>query len=173
MTQNFHRGDLVMVKGGHRDGEALVIGSYADQYGPGGYRPHETYTLLFTDDGSEISWFDDEQLTMIRQAEKDAITVVKERREKQIAEQSELPWIVANWDPKEMSGASLESIFTACGGGSMWGRNGEGIQWYENALKIMALFDDVMKTGDIEKVRERIEMIRTATLQWREDQRKK
>ena len=72
MTQKFFKGDLVQVGEmpptmSHFDGncKAIVIATYAEQYGRGG--PHPMYTLFILKHGGrgEASWYHENQLTLI------------------------------------------------------------------------------------------------------------
>ena len=66
-AQKFHMGDRVMVDKAARlfadhDQEAIVIGSYADQYG-GASR--NMYTLHIKGDSGSSSWYDEQYLSLI------------------------------------------------------------------------------------------------------------
>ena len=60
-AQKFHRGDLVTCNEPRYSGEALILGSYADQFHNYSPASRQSYTLLFTEDGNEVSWFYDSQ----------------------------------------------------------------------------------------------------------------
>jgi hypothetical protein len=140
--QKFHKGDLVQVGDmpdymKHFTGncEAMVIGSYADQYG-GNNR--DSYTLHIKGHG-EVSWYKERQLTLIESNRGDLLTQWEAERADEVARLSDLDWIfehgpeVAN-DPR---GASLQALATAIGLGSLWGSNGEGITYYMRSMQIL------------------------------------
>jgi len=169
-AQKFQRGDLV-ISSGWRKGEALVLGSYSDLYGdsngPNTEYLRQHYSLIFTEDGGECSWFDAPVLTLVRKAEPDAIEQLKAKAEARAAEQSELAWIVEHWNPQAMPGASLEALASLCGLGSCWGTDGEGVSFYNNALSLFRLFNEPMKSG-IDAVRAKIDEIKAdpAKVRW-------
>jgi hypothetical protein len=143
--------------------EALVIGSYAEKYPTmATERSTQQFTLLFTDIGSEVSWYYEYQLRLIRHAGEAAIQEVKAKREASRQQRSALEWIVANWDEAQTCGDSLQALATECGLGSLWGRSGEGITWYTNAMSIKAAFDEPVRSG-VGAVRAKIAEIRDAT----------
>lgn len=73
MTQKFFKGDLVQLGGmplsmSHFAGncKAIVIGTYAEQYGGGASREKEyTLFILAHGDKGEASWYHENQLTLI------------------------------------------------------------------------------------------------------------
>ena len=71
-TQKFFKGDLVQVWEmpmymRHFTGncKAIVIGTYAEQYGGNEARSHQQYTLHLLPKEGEVSWYDENQLTLI------------------------------------------------------------------------------------------------------------
>lgn len=88
MEQKFKRGNKVKVLRGHmiwsnkqgmldmspgRVGkEAIIIGSYKDQFGGKGNTG--TYTIMFCDTGSEVSWYDNNELEFIEEGGEHLIT---------------------------------------------------------------------------------------------------
>ena len=75
MTQKFFKGDLVQVgempphmSHFYGDCKAIVIGSYTEQYGKGP-RSDKQYTLfiLKRGDQGEVSWYQEDQLTLIEE----------------------------------------------------------------------------------------------------------
>ena len=169
-VQKFHRGDLVRIAKDlgaemahfESDQDALVIGSYADRYPDmAGEREHHIYTLLFTESGGECSWYYEDQLTLIAHAGDEAIAKVQADREQLRQKRSALPWIVANWNPAQMPGESLQALADLCGLGSLWGPSGEGIAYWENSMRLLAAFTPAMVAG-IDAVRAKAAEIRAA-----------
>lgn len=74
MTQKFFKGDLVQVGAmpnymSHfpANCQAIVMGTYAEQYGDGDTRHEQEYTLFILKKGykGESSWYEEGQLTLI------------------------------------------------------------------------------------------------------------
>ena len=74
MTQKFFKGDLVQVgempiSMSHFTGncQAIVLYTYAEQYGRSGSNPHKDYSLfiLKRGDRGEVAWYHEDQLTLI------------------------------------------------------------------------------------------------------------
>lgn len=69
MTQKFFKGDLVHIgqlpvymRHFTQNCDAIVIATYAEQYGGSG-KAHEQYTLYLLQNKSESSWYLEDQLT--------------------------------------------------------------------------------------------------------------
>lgn len=45
--------------------DALILGSYWDLYGRYGHEPEKCYSLLACEDGDELAWYYEHQLTPI------------------------------------------------------------------------------------------------------------
>lgn len=173
-AQIFHRGDRVRVAAqfpesmSHFDGrgeEAIVMGSYHDQYGgraDGGANGH-TYTLLFLS-GAEISWYDEALLTAIDGADgTDEIARIQREREEKNRVESDLAWIVEHWPEirERPSGATMESLMRQIGITNPWGSQGEGYVWYQNAIMTRALFEGIIATKPtVEQARAALEVLR-------------
>ncbi len=99
----------------------------------------------------------------------DEIVEIRQRRDDRHKEESQLPWIVAHWAELRpphgrASGASMNALMALIGITEPWGRHGEGIVWYRNAIDTAALFDDVLLAGDVAAVEHRAAQIRA----WRQ-----
>lgn len=103
MKQKFKRGDLVRIAKdlgpamSHftADCNAIVIGSYKDQYG-GGEQENTSYTVFIEGQG-ETSWYDESQLTFIRHAP----TLLKQwqkQSDRAHRQRTNLKWVLKNWD---------------------------------------------------------------------------
>ncbi len=166
-AQKFHRGDLVHIAADlgafmshfESDQDAIVMGSYDDQYGGG---DTGVYTVMFTETGGECSWYYERQLEFIRHVDEAEITRIKEARKQRDEQESQLPWIVEHWN-KSPSGATCDALMKAIGISEPWGKHGEGITWYSNWLVTWELLDDALDTHDLTVVQHRIEAIRAAT----------
>lgn len=153
-TQKFHAGDLVQVAdnlgsemshftGGCR---AVVIGSYADQYGSDNTH---SYTLHLEGQG-QCSWYEEGQLTLIEAGAHELVKQWKDELHKKLAMQSNRDWIFEH--AKEVIergiGASIDSLGADLGCANMWGRNGEGITLYSNRMVAIRLATPFLKSGD-------------------------
>ena len=152
-NQKFHKGDLVQIGAmpdymRHFQGNcrAIVIGSYADQYGG---NDHDSYTLFIEGQG-ETSWYEENQLTLI---EADRLGLLAEWDAEEAAyvkEKSDLDWIFAHG--KEIvdkpNGATCTALGKIMGIENMWGRNGEGITFYQNCEAVMSVAKPFLLAGD-------------------------
>lgn len=157
----FKRGDVVRVADDlgpqmshFRSGEdAVVMGSYRDQFGHG--RGPDNYTVMFLD-GAEHSWYPACTLAILRHEDEVFIEGIKAAAKELEAVQSQLPWIVENWPgirEKGVPGASMATLMKGVGITDPWGPQGEGFCYHQNAQLTMALLDDVLKTGSVVTVK--------------------
>jgi hypothetical protein len=127
------------------DEEAIVVGSYADQYGG---HDHHTFTLWIKDHG-RVSWYDREHLTLIERGRDDLLQEWEAAAEAKRKMMSDLDWIFAH--PEEArNGACVEALAACFGLTNLWGSHGEGISYYTNAMHTLALADPFLKAGDKE-----------------------
>lgn len=160
IDQQFHRGDIVHIAKNlgpsmahfDSDKDAIVIGSYADQYG--GHCDTPEYTLMFLEDGNECSWYYESQLTLIRHGCEDDITALKLKRAKLKKEQSDIEWIVVNWNTIREStpGPSACALMRLIGITNPW-PHGEGWEYMMNWRKTFVVLDPVLSSGDINDLR--------------------
>ena len=152
--QKFHKGDHVMIAkdlGPHMSHfksncEAIVIGSYKDQYGGDNT---DSYTVHIKGIG-QTSWYEEHQLTLIRIRAIDLLDEWEDEQKAFIAQHSDLDWIFENGKEvaKSPSGATLEKLYSMLRDGSMWGRNGEGITWQSNANTVHSWVFPYLMTND-------------------------
>ena len=152
--QKFQKGDWVRVakdlgpsmKHFTADCEAIVIGSYADQYGGNN---HESYTLMLKGCG-EVSWYYGGQLTLIESGRLDKLGQWKEEDEAECRQKSDIDWIFSNGEEvlKNPHGASIQALANYFGLTDLWGSHGEGFVYYGNAIGTMELAKPYLKTGD-------------------------
>ena len=158
-SQQFQRGDLVRVAADlgpcmshfRTNADAIVLGSYADQYGCRDKRTANQYTLLFTDSGSESSWYDADQLTLLRHVGDEGIREVESARQLRQKREADLDWIVANWPAIRHNppGASVAALARLIGINDLWGPRGEGFDYMVNSMAVIKIFDEVLLTGDV------------------------
>jgi len=143
--QVFHKGDLVHVTKdmpsymSHFTGDtdAIVIGSYADQYGGSDTKD---YTLHLKS-GGQCSWYEENQLTLIEANRIDLLETWEQERDAEIEQKSDLDWIFENGPEVAESphGASLQALADSLGLGSLWGSRGEGITYYTRSMQILEI----------------------------------
>jgi len=153
--QKFKRGDVVHIAKDlgpsmahfENDLEAVVMGSYRDQYGGDNAKD---YTLMFCRDGNEVSWYGETQLTFLRHGGEAEIERIKFEREKRKSTERDINWIMANWlgIRENPSGATLAALMRLIGIENPW-PSGEGWELAENQMRTFALFDPILSTGDI------------------------
>lgn len=137
--QKFKYGDLVQVADDlgpsmshFQSGvKAIVIGSYKDQYGGNNT---SSYTVHIEGAG-RTSWYEECQLELIEEGRADILQEWEQNKEVERVKQSDLDWIFANGEDvlKNGYGPSLQSLADCFGCTDLWGANGEGFIYYENA----------------------------------------
>ena len=163
--QKFHRGDVVHIAKDlgslmahfDADKDAIVMGSYRDQYGGSNTRD---YTLMFCDTGYECSWYQEEQLTFLRHGGEPEIEKVLFLKAKREATETDLDWIIANWLAirENPSGATMGALMRLIGITNPW-PHGEGFELADNQMKTFLLLDPALSTGDKDKVLARVKEI--------------
>jgi len=156
--QKYHKGDHVRIAadlGGSmshfpKDCEAIVIGSYADQYGGGG-RVDPTYTLYIKGLGRH-SWYYESQLTLIAIRQIELLEQWVAEKQKVEDQQSDLDWIFANGKTvlESASGATVGALAKCLGVTNLWGPRGEGFTYYTNSRRVMNIAERYLRTGDKE-----------------------
>lgn len=155
--QKYNKGDYVKVSKNlgssmshfTSDCEAIVIGSYHDQFGgSGGYK---SYTLHLKDEG-ECSWYNEHQLTLIKAGAFDLLQEWKDKKEADRKIKSDMDWIFKNGADVIAHGYSASIISLAeCLGftaDSLWGKNGEGINYYTNCMGVLAVAAPFLTAND-------------------------
>jgi len=152
--QKFHKGDWVRVADdlgpsmSHFPSsiDAVVIGSYADQYG-GGDSGRDHYSLHLKGRGHS-SWYYDNHLTLIERNRPDVLAEWEAAEEVERKRVSDLTWIFAqpfkdieDVLTKALPGPSVVAL-AACLGftvDDLWGSRGEGLTYYERSLRVLAM----------------------------------
>jgi hypothetical protein len=168
-TQKFRRGDVVRVAKDlgpsmshfYSDVDAIVMGSYADKYGGDDVT---SYTLMLLPEGSEVSWYYEHQLTLIRHGDEDLIKQTKMDRELRSMLYSDLDWIMENWKrmraEKSIPGATVVKLMELVGITDPWGSGGEGLTYYMNAQATINALDEALSSGDKKALMWRIEEVK-------------
>ena len=152
--QKFKKGDLVRVTkdlGPHmsyfpRDCGAIVIGSYADQFGGSDCK---NYTLYLNGIG-ECSWYDEWQLTLIESGKLDKLETWKEEVDAENKQKGNLDWIFSNGQSviDKPHDSSIQALAECFGLTNLWGSRGEGIVYYTNSMNTLLLASPYLKAGD-------------------------
>lgn len=139
MKQQFQRGDLVHVakdlgptmRHFQADVDAIVLGSYADQYG-GDDRSNYT---LFLKGGGRVSWYHGHQLTLIEAGRTDLLAQWETAREDLARQCADLDRIFANGQQvlENPHGASIQALANCFGLTNLWGSHGEGVTYFANS----------------------------------------
>jgi hypothetical protein len=162
--QKFKRGDVVhiaknlgsMMNHFPNDQDAIIMGSYRDQYGGDDV---DSWTVMFCDSGGESSWYETWQLTFLRHGGEVEIEKVKMLRARREASQRDVNWIVSNWlnIRENPPGATMAELMKLVGITNPWGKHGEGITYYANMMRTRQLLDPVLSIGDLSKLNEFLE----------------
>lgn len=152
--QKFQKGDWVRVAkdlGPHMshftaDCEAIVIGSYADQYGGSDTK---SYTLHLKGRG-ECSWYEEQQLTLIESGRLDKLKQWQDEQEAERKQKSDLDWIFSHGPEvlEKPHGASVKALAECFGLTNLWGSRGEGFVYYENAMGTLGIAAAFLKAND-------------------------
>lgn len=156
--QKFQRGDVVRIAKDlgssmahfENDQDAIVMGSYADQYGGDNV---DDWTVMLSRTGGETSWYHTRQLALLWHGGESEIQRVKFERSKREATQKDINWIVANWlTIRETPPAAIMArLMELIGITNPSGFHGEGLVYYSNMMATYNLLDPILSTGDIEQ----------------------
>lgn len=152
--QKFKKYDLVRVAKNlgllmdhfEADVDAIVIGSYADQYGGNNTRD---YTLYIHDYG-RVSWYCEHQLTLIKHDQKALLDQWENEKESETKQKSDIDWIFEHGDEvlKNPHGASIQTLASCLGIDNLWGSRGEGMTYYSNAMGTLKMAKPFLETND-------------------------
>lgn len=128
------------------DCEAVVIGSYGDQYGGGNTN---LYTIHIKGSGQH-SWYCENQLELIEASRIDLLDIWEQEEEKESDMKADLGWIFENGNEVLTSahGSTVSSLANCLGITNLWGSRGEGMTYYANATRILMLAQPFLETGD-------------------------
>lgn len=131
------------------DCEAIVIGSYVDQYG--GNHVNSSYTIHIKGKG-RTSWYYEHQLDLIAPNRLDLLEQWEQEAKQEAEKKSDLDWIFKHGDEVllEASGATISALAQCFGLTNLWGSHGEGATYYCNVLETLALAEPFLKANDKE-----------------------
>lgn len=152
--QKFNKGDLVKVAKdlgqcmSHftNDCEAIVMYSYNDKYGGGNTK---SYGIYIKGEG-QTAWYEEPQLELIEAGRIDLLDKWEAEAKKEAEEKSDIDWIFENGEEvlTGAHGATVSALAKCLGCDNLWGSNGEGFVYYQNAMAVMAHAEPFLKTGD-------------------------
>jgi len=157
MSQKFRRGDVVQIGA---DTKVVVIGSYSDMFGGS---DDTSYMVKSCDTGAASAWHDERNLTLLFHGGGIYIEELEEAQRKRKIVESDLTWIVKNWKRLRFDNiphASMDKLMSLIGIKRPWGANGEGIDYVYHVRYTLKVLDDILMTGDIDKVKQFIEDFR-------------
>lgn len=156
MLQKYNKGDHVQVAKdlGHgmshfqSDCEAIIIGSYTDQFGGGCTK---SYTIHIKD-GGEVSWYEEHQLGLIEANRLDLLEQWEEEAKNEADMKSDLDWIFANGEDvlKNPHGDTVAALAECFGLTDLWGNRGEGATYYCNVVTTLSMATPFLRAGDKE-----------------------
>jgi hypothetical protein len=154
IDQKFTKGDLVRVAKDlgssmchfRSDCEAVVIGSYDDQYGGG---DTDSYTLHLKGEG-RCSWYHEHQLVLIERGRLDVLSQWEDEKKAEEEVNGNLDWIFQNGkDVLKSAHPSTISTLAKCFGlTNLWGNSGEGFVYYHNAMATLSVAKPFLEAGD-------------------------
>lgn len=165
--QKFHKGDLAIKKEGGEKVRVIILYSYGDEYG---FSEHtrETYAVYCEDSGF-LSWIDPPALTLIKRDQHEILKQWEEKRENDNRIKSDLDWIFSN-GPEVLEnryGASIQALASCFGLDNLWGKNGEGIRYYENSLKTLSYSAEFLRARDKQGWLDRCVDLKRVIKDWR------
>lgn len=130
------------------DCNAIVMGSYNDQFGGGDV---DSYTLYLEGQGT-VSWYETHQLTLIEPQRRDILKAWQKEEQDESAQKSDLDWIFANGQEviDKMHGSSISALARCFGRTNLWGSRGEGYVYAQNARIVVNLAKPFLITGNKE-----------------------
>lgn len=128
--QKFKRGNLVhiakdlgsMMSHFENDKDAIIVGSYADEYGGSDTK---RYTVMFLDTGGKCSWYIEHQLTLIDEGGEHLFEEANKNRERISKQNTDINYIASKLDEGSLSSESILLLFEMLGHNTSFHRNGE------------------------------------------------
>ena len=154
--QKFQRGDRVRVvkdlgpptTHSNGDCEAIIIGSYADQFGRGS--TISRYSIFIKGEG-EHAWYEDWQLELLEERRFDLLDEWEKRLGDERRRVSNLDWIFKNGREvlSKGYGASIQGLANCISPDfNLWGSRGEGFVYFHNCQAIIEYARPFLLDGD-------------------------
>jgi len=111
------------------------------------------YGIMFCNDGAEHWWYDENLLTFARYGGESEIHRIMDERTARQTVESDLQWICSHWATvrERTPSATMLKLMSLLGVTEPWGRNGEGICYYENQEATYSILDPMLRecNGDV------------------------
>jgi len=153
MKQEFRVGDLVHIKKelpgcmSHftKDKDAIVT-KYSHNSCQAGNDWEHSYSLHIKGHG-KTSWYHNSNLDLIEHDRADLLEQWEKEQQEEVDLKSDLDWIFENSTEvlKTPHGSSISKLAECFGLNNLWGSNGEGFVWYQNAMQTLALAEPFLK----------------------------
>lgn len=156
--QKFKRGNLVRINEELDSSmshfpcgrDAIIIGSYADKCGGGNTG---SYTLMFPDTGGQVSWYREDQLTLIDEGGEHLIEEAKMVSDRIYKEKTDIAFLASGIDSGELSSDSILFLFDMLGFDSESNRNGEYFALFFEWTKLQPAFLHIKNSKSLEEAR--------------------
>ena len=159
--QKFKRCDVVHIKPDlpsymshfEKDKDAVILHSYAEKYGGA---DTNNYAVLLIDSGTDVAWYNSENLIFVRYENEEFVSEIKIRNSEWKKKHSDLNWIVENWRifTDKLPTESGEELMRLIGITEPWGLHGEYVDFMSNWQYTQSVLGDVLDTGNIKVVRD-------------------
>ena len=154
--QKFKRGNLVhiaknlgsMMSHFDNDKDAIVMGSYADQFGG---TDTDSYTVMFVEDGNECSWYYESQLTLIDEGGEHLIEEANKAKERILKQDTDIKYIVSKLDDGNLSSESILLLFDMLGHDTSFHKNGEFFILFSEWRMLCPLFVHIKNANSLDE----------------------
>jgi len=156
--QKFKRGNLVRIADNLDSSmshfpcgrEAIVEGSYADKYGGSNTG---SYTLMFPDTGGQVSWYREDQLTLIDEGGEHLIEEAEKVSDRIYKEKTDIAFLAKGIDSGELSSDSILFLFDMLGFDSESNKNGEYFALFSEWAELRFAFLHIKNSKSLEEAR--------------------
>lgn len=153
--QKFKRGNLVhiakdlgsMMNHFENDKDAIIVGSYADQFGG-----DETtkYTVMFLDTGDRCSWYQEWQLTLIDEGGEHLFEEAIKNRERISKQNTDINYIAKHLEEGNLSGESILLLFEMLDYNTSFYDNGEFFILFSEWEQLHPIFVHIKNAESLE-----------------------
>lgn len=128
------------------DCEAIVMYTYSEKFGGENI---DSYCIHIKGNG-QTSWYYECQLALIEEDRLDLLEQWEAEEKRESNMKSDLDWIFSNGKDVLASahGATVEALAKCFGLTDLWGRNGEGMTYYSNAMTTLKLARPFLESGN-------------------------
>lgn len=153
--QKFKRGNLVhiakdlgsMMSHFDNDKNAIIVGSYADEYGG---ENTKDYTVMFLETGGSCSWYKEHQLTLIDEGGEHLFEEAKKNRKRISEQNTDINYIVSKLDKGDLSSESILLLFDMLGHKTSFHMNGEFFVLFYDWSQLHPVFVHIKNANTLE-----------------------